>query len=420
MFNLTEYTIDDINKHLKPFHIPYELFNDEYLYISGSFCLSIVDNDIIPNDIDIYIDSNIKIEKLKELIKTLINDYDYEIQFTLIYNYLNHLISTEYIKQHINEYKINKEFISDFEYPNEYEIKSDIKNMLDDNNDLIYHILNKIKNKDLSILTPSYCNIDKSLKTVLTLENNKYKKKIELIYIDGINIKEFINNTFDYNIVKNIIYKGNLYISNYDDIKNKQCKMTKEKFNKIFKNTYTFNHFIMRYHKYTNRKYNIYIDNIRITKTLFEIIINNILKYNNSLLNDRRCYNTSISYSIYNIENKRYSYNDIVKSINYIKILDNNILYNITGFHKKNKHYMSLYNKRTINNKELLKYKKKFKIGLYNMYEKIWNKSIIRIIVNTTLIHANVVEEIIKEVHNPSRVNNYIHKYGIESYFDNY
>ncbi len=204
-----------------------------YISISGSSILQLITNNLYKHsDLDIYID----ISYLK------VNRNEIENIFILIYQLIE-----------LNHYKfLNKQL---------------------NINRCFTQILDVINYSVINLENNHYTSLSKYLKLYLSFIND-HDRKIELIFIST-SIDTVIENTFDYDIIKNYWSNGKLYASNEYGINNKIATMKLEHFNdRVLSNKREFNNFIRRYIKYTHRNYKIYIHKTHITKTIFSSIVN--------------------------------------------------------------------------------------------------------------------------------------------------
>lgn len=227
------------------------IFDNKAINLSGSTTIKLYNtlinnsiendsNNSLANDIDIYID-------LKKISQLYLNDIIMNL-FTSGYRLSdNRNISSKLFL----EYKKLVIIIHDLYFQRQLNCQNDVKN--NDN---------------------KYFSLSKYIFKVITLENVYYNQKIDIIFMKC-GIKNLLLESFDLDIVKNYYNKDYLYILNTYAIKNKIATITYKHFiDRIINNIYEFNNFIIRYTKYTQRGYKIFIDKNEINLTF----INNILK----------------------------------------------------------------------------------------------------------------------------------------------
>jgi hypothetical protein len=240
-----------------------QLINNPNISISGSSILQIISKEFYDNsDIDIYIELN------KVNICDIINLIHY-----LHYNFNEDKNKSLYVKT-LNKFILNYNIYSSNKY---------------------------LSNDNLS----DYSSLKKYLKFLIKFMNKN--KKIELIFI-SCNIETILENTFDYDIVKNYWKQSYIYSFNIHSIYTKIATMSISHFtNRVLKTYHEFNNFITRYIKYTNRGYKIFIHKTFITSKIFQYIIDiytsknyayvDLLLY--STINDKLYYSVYIQKYIY-------------------------------------------------------------------------------------------------------------------------
>ena len=236
---------NDINKELMVSifgqdsqYVNDNIFINKDICVSGSAALQAYnkyilknEEDIIINDIDIYIQCNTiyksnfqtKLNKMNSLFFKLLSvGYQYK-------NYKND--STSYLK-----------------------IQQQLKNTLQ---------YKKYWNKN-SEERDKYFSLFKFIALIFTLNNPLTGKNIDII-ITKCHIKKLLINSFDFDIIKNYYSNGKLHILNPKSINDKIANMTLNHLNsRVFNNFIELNNFIKRYTKYNNRGYTIHIDNNKI------------------------------------------------------------------------------------------------------------------------------------------------------------
>ena len=210
------------------------IFTHPDINVSGSKALQLYNRYILKNNIEFQngdIDIYFKIRKtnlmvMKDIIlKLLVNGYEYKKYKRVI---------TAYAKFDID---LNKA----------------LKRTFDTSETLNVEMINK-----------KYFSLATHIAAIFKLKNHLTNKNIDIIIIKG-NIKHMLIESFDYNIVKNYYCKGILYILNPTAIINKKATMTSNHFkSRVLFNFHELFNFIIRYTKYTNRGYNIFIDNNQI------------------------------------------------------------------------------------------------------------------------------------------------------------
>jgi hypothetical protein len=222
---------NNLNLEKDKINIFIDLINKPYISISGSSILQILSKEFYSNsDLDIYVE--LETINLNEVV--------------LILNFLY----SEF--ENLDLKKINNDMII---FKNKY-------------NEYMYNITNN----DYINYINKYDSLQKYLKFLLTFTNIN-NKKIDLIFISK-NIEILLENTFDYDIVKNYWKENNIYSYNIFSIYNKIATMTLKHFtNRVLNNHYEFNNFIKRYKKYSSRGYNIFINKIYIKEHIFKYLI---------------------------------------------------------------------------------------------------------------------------------------------------
>jgi len=141
---------------------------------------------------------------------------------------------------------------------------------------------------NMNNMNTNYFSLKDHIYDIIKLYNKSINKEIDLIIInDSSNIKKILQETFDYDIVKNYIhFRSNKFVTYYSNKKIKTTNKAKMKTNhfltRICDNFYEFNNFIHRYYKYKYTKgYDIFIDNKELTNewvyALLNIVYNNII-----------------------------------------------------------------------------------------------------------------------------------------------
>ena len=219
-----------------------DLINKDYISISGSSILQTISKKIYNNsDLDIYIEINkLNFKEVLDLLTFLHFNFN-DDNCVELYKYNNNRFMNMY-NNNIN--------------PNS-------------NINQIYNNSNNNSNNEYSSTLKKY------LKLLIKFINFN-NKKIELIFISK-DIETILENTFDYDIVKNYWKKNIIYCHNINAILNKTGRMSLKHFvNRIIlsKNYMEFNNFIKRYIKYTQRGYQLFIHKTKLTFHILEYILN--------------------------------------------------------------------------------------------------------------------------------------------------
>jgi hypothetical protein len=196
-------------------------------------------------------------------------------------------------------------------------------------NDLIFHLIvlfHYKKSKHYTLLENNlYFSLSKYIYRIINLENIYTGQKIDLIFIKC-SIQKLLKNSFDFDIVKNYYTLNTLYIFNKDSINNKIATMTFKHFkSRVITNIYELHNFILRYKKYSERGYKIYIDNNEINYNFIDQI-NKILLYKFNIIHPN--YLSNKIYILNNVSDLIYTF-----YINYFYINEELIKY---VYHPKN------------------------------------------------------------------------------------
>jgi len=256
-----------------------EYINHDYISISGSSILQIIQEELYKStDLDIYIEiSNLnefKINNIKKLIRFLHNFIECDDLYLL--------------------YDLNKISSMSVRYIN-------------------------------PIINQEYISLRQYIKLYQLFENKKTNFKIELIYIKC-DIEYMLENTFDYDIIKNYWKQNKIYSFNQFAIINKVATMSLTHFIKriILGAKIEFKNFLKRYNKYLNRGFLIFIHKTCITKH----IIDHIIKlYKPLTISEKRLINNIytkwIKNNIYYIDKNHFVSHNIL----FIKLNINNTYY---------------------------------------------------------------------------------------------
>ncbi len=231
------------------------LISNDFISISGSTILQIIQNNLYNSDIDIYIEiNNLTIAKYNiiiDLIKFLYNN-----NFTHWYRSLDLLL------------------------------------------DEVEQVFNNQMNNNIDFSIGTYSTLKQYIKYFVRFTN--INSTIELIFIKT-DIETLITNTFDYDIVKNYWKNNYIYSFNSISITNKIATMTLNHFIRriLCGANREFTNFINRFAKYTKRGFTIFINKTKITPPIFNHIIQ--MYYYNSKINNY--YNDVKQIILYNNNN---------------------------------------------------------------------------------------------------------------------
>jgi len=231
-----------------------DLINKDYISISGSSILQTISKKKYNNaDLDIYIEINkLNFKEILDLLTFLHFNFN-DDNCVELYKYNNNRFMQmykNYTEYYQLEYIFNPTNVNNYINPN-YDYNDN-----NDNNNYSYTLKKYLK------LLLKFINYD--------------NKKIELIFISN-DIETILENTFDYDIVKNYWKQNLIYCNNINAILNNTGRMTLKHFiNRIVlsKNYMEFNNFIKRYIKYTQRGYTLFIYKTKITFYILEYILN--------------------------------------------------------------------------------------------------------------------------------------------------
>lgn len=240
-----------------------DLINKDYISISGSSILQTISKKIYNNsDLDIYIEINkLNFKEVLDLLTFLHFNFN-DDNCVELYKYNNNrfmYMYKNYTEYYQLEYIFNPTNINNHINPNHNN-----PNYINPN-----HNSNNNSNNEYSSTLKKY------LKLLIKFINFN-NKKIELIFISK-DIETILENTFDYDIVKNYWKKNIIYCHNINAILNKTGRMSLKHFvNRIIlsKNYMEFNNFIKRYIKYTQRGYQLFIHKTKLTFHILEYILN--------------------------------------------------------------------------------------------------------------------------------------------------
>lgn len=282
--------VDDLNLFL-------ELINKDYISISGSSILQIIQNQFYNDnsaitgplcnrctDIDIYIEIN-----------NLTNDkFQHILELT---KFLGNLVNSSQLNYMLDDliYLNSQNRFSTNNTSNYSSLRKYIK---------LYHLFTSKTNRSISI-SPNF--------------------KIEVMYIKC-SIEYLLINSFDYDIVKNYWKQYKIYSFNSFAISNKIATMTLKHFiERIILGSKTeFKNFLTRYIKYTKRGFIIFIHKTNITNHIINHIIITYYLTNNpqiSFVNGNLITynNNNKSYKLYYTLNN--SNHEFSKIINYKEVL---------------------------------------------------------------------------------------------------
>ena len=260
----------------------FNIFNKKGISLSGSYMLELYNN--IYKDMD-KIDINS-------------NDLDIYIEF--------HKLSIYYFEE-----LFMKLFISGYRVVTKKDKSTKIHKQY---NNIIYDLYNMYKPKHCKNCQNcqlsqqnKYFSLAKYISKIISLENIHTGQKLDIIFIKC-TIRQLLTESFDFDIVKNFVTLNTVYFYNKDAINNRIATMTSKHFkNRVVDNIYELNNFILRYKKYTNRGFKVFIDNNEIKQVFIDYIhklLHIILNINLSKLN----YIESKSYIDKNASGLLYSY----------------------------------------------------------------------------------------------------------------
>jgi hypothetical protein len=285
--------------------INFNLFNKKGISLSGSFILELYNRfypdiekiNINSNDMDIYIElDKVSIYYLEELFLNL---------FISGYRIFN---------KNDNFIKIHKQYTN-----------------------IIYELYN-LYNSNLCIncqlsQTHKYFSLSKYIYKIISLENFCTGQKIDIIFTKC-TIRNLIKESFDFDIIKNFVTLNVLYFYNKNAIDNRIATMNSKHFKtRVIDNIYELQNFILRYRKYTNRGFKIFIDENEINIIFIDKIIQllhitfNIDINNTNYLISKKYNDNKVSGMIYSFYIKYFYLNEqIMQSVyhpnNIYRLLD--------------------------------------------------------------------------------------------------
>lgn len=282
------------------------LINQKYVYLSGSAIMKIISKDDYKlSDLDIYIDitkfNDVEIYSLLKKIEGFMkrsNYYNsgkefntYGMNHSKKNKFLSRYIDYKYTRKHKNAYK--REMIkyckkNNIQYgTTDYGRVINTKSCVSEPKKLC---LKYNTNIDVDKLVELRKNIHVKSKTIYDKHSNyclrghlldyyKYShmnmmKNIEIMFISK-PIDEFMITTFDLSIVQNYYSMGKIYCNSLEDIRNKTANISLAHFyNRILYSKYEFNNFLIRYNKYTERGYTIYVGGLKLNTDIVAYIKN--------------------------------------------------------------------------------------------------------------------------------------------------
>ena len=333
--------------------------NNDNVFLSGSSILQIINKNVYNDtfkDLDIYIDItkfyDLNIKDLLFNLTTMLNKANYvsEKDFNILF------LKSKKKQSFLKSYYTLREIRKLKKQTNNDKINDDDKKLEDD----------IFKNTNFENITLGSVLLSQNFLDYFKFVNINNTTKIEIIFINS-HIKDFMDKTFDMSIIKNYYTKGEIYCKSVSNIFYKKSVINLHHFyNRILNNKHEFKNFMLRYTKYKNRGYNIYIGSIEVNDLLFNNIVNIFENY--KLLFSYTFMKNNFN-SVYD-KNYYYSY-DKLKLYLSDPIDLNNML-----FHLKNSDGQKFYNKLS---NELLLYKFKKNINNYEEFEKLHLKMIMRI-----------------------------------------
>lgn len=215
--------------------------SNRHLSISGSTILMLLNNQRYDNaDIDIYVDTN---GDRKSLTKSLDELHSF-------------------ITDANNGYTIQNRGVDDS--------LTDIMGLL--NNPYEQFIYNP------------YWGLREYIFKVTNYVSRRYDSKIQFIFIRT-PIYQMISESFDLDIIKNYYCLGTIFCYYPRAIRFRKATMTKKHFtDRICSSEYELNRFYERYNKYSRRGYSIYVDDILVSRTLFQYLYNQEFSYSKNML----------------------------------------------------------------------------------------------------------------------------------------
>lgn len=348
-------------KYDKSGNVYNDLFKSNGIYISGSTVINMLNGETECNDLDIYIDiRKFSINKMKVLMFNL-----YSSNFS------------------INEHFINKKTMY-------YEYMKIISNL-----EYLYKLYynNKQANNNIS-KSHSYFSLAEYITKIYSLTNYKNGKKIDLIFIHC-GIKTLIFKTFDFDINKNYYSKKKFYIHNFEAIKNKVATITVDHFYKrILNDIFEFKNFIIRYHKYSNRGYKVYIGDSLIHPRIvnymsYILLINLFTESKNHIYNEDMNWKLHFNSPTISLTTGKIT-QTITKNANFDDRLNRNVRNKLIKFRFGTFTYTDLNIKTVLYNR--------------SMYKKFKLNNIGGILKNVFIFHTKLNEEIIKKFWNPNNI----------------
>lgn len=214
---------------------------NRYISISGSTILMLLNNQRYDNaDIDIYIDISGDIPSLTKSLDAL------------------HM----YITNADNGYTIQNRHVDCG----------------------LLSILEMLSNPYERFMYNPYWGLREYIFKVTNYHSRRFSSKIQFIFIRT-PIYKMITESFDLDIIKNYYCFGIIYSYYPRAITLKKATMTKAHFMKrICSSEYELDRFYERYNKYSRRGYSIYIDDLPLSRTLFQYLYNQEYTYSRNTL----------------------------------------------------------------------------------------------------------------------------------------
>lgn len=141
-----------------------------------------------------------------------------------------------------------------------------------------------------------------------TFKMKKENKTFDIIIMQS-DIEVLIENSFDFDIIKNYYHKNKIYSYN-KQIENIATIDTNYFLNNICVNENNFHHFLKRYIKYNNRGYQIYVGKTKLSNNIINLILKITTSYPIILSNENDIH--AFEYRDVTIVNNRFVINTII------------------------------------------------------------------------------------------------------------
>lgn len=164
----------------------------------------------------------------------------------------------------------------------------------------IRNLFNQYKNATKRSTTANeyaYFSLKEVISCIMRLYNPTINREVDIIIMrPATTIEDLIVNSFDYDIIKNFISMNEdefeLFVQNENVASSTAAKMHLSHFeNRVMDNFHEFNNFIVRYVKYKQRGYSIYIGNFELSVEKFKHLIDILLMH----MDIRPSYSSDIS-----------------------------------------------------------------------------------------------------------------------------